>query len=103
MAKGSFFLPVVLLSAIASAHVLDEVSREPKPDFKTAFVGSTLTCFQPYKLVVPAQLVERARLKARLFILLQGSLYDDAKGIINIAPEKEIRKLANKLKTNSIE
>src|ERR1700733_12714552 len=81
VAKGSFFLlPVVLVSANASAQVLDEVSREPKSDFKTAFGGSSLTCFQPSTLVVPARVVERAKLKARLlFILLQDSLYDDAK------------------------
>jgi hypothetical protein len=42
--------------------------------------------------------VQRARLKARLAILLRDSLYDDAKGIVNIARENEIRKLANKLR-----
>jgi hypothetical protein len=104
VAKGSFLLlPVVLVSAIDSAQVLEEVSREPKSDFKAALGGSPLTCFQPPTLVAPAQVAERARLKTRLLILSQDSLYDDAKGIINIAPEKEIRKLANKLKTNRIE
>jgi hypothetical protein len=98
VAKRSFFLlPVVLVSAIASAQVLDEISREPKSDFKTAFGGSALTCFQPSTLVVRARIVERARLKAQLLIILfPDSLYDDAKGIVNIVPAKEIRKLANK-------
>jgi hypothetical protein len=41
--------------------------------------------------------VDRAKLKARLLTLLRDSLFDDAKGIVNIAREKEIRKLANKL------
>jgi hypothetical protein len=31
---------------------------------------------------------------------LRDSLYDDAKGIVNIARENEIRKLASKLKSN---
>ena len=43
-------------------------------------------------------MAERARLKARLANLLRESLLDDAKGIVNIAREKEIKKLANKLK-----
>jgi len=31
---------------------------------------------------------------------LRESLYDDAKGIVNIAREKEIKKLANKLRSS---
>jgi len=31
---------------------------------------------------------------------LHDSLYDDARGIVNIEREKEIRKLANKLKSD---
>jgi hypothetical protein len=46
---------------------------------------------------VPQPLVDRVRLKARLVTLLRDSLFDDARGIVNIAREKEIRKLANKL------
>jgi hypothetical protein len=42
--------------------------------------------------------VARAKVKARLVTLLRDSLYDDAKGIVNIAREKEIKKLANKLR-----
>jgi hypothetical protein len=50
---------------------------------------------QPIRVAQP--LVDRAKLKARLATLLYDSLSDDAKGIVNIAWEKEIRKLANKL------
>jgi hypothetical protein len=46
------------------------------------------------------RLVERAKLKARLRTLLRESLYDDAQRIVNIAPEKEIRKLVNKLSSD---
>jgi len=42
-------------------------------------------------------LVERAKLEARLVALWRESLYDDAKGIVNIERENEIRKLASKL------
>jgi len=33
---------------------------------------------------------------------LRESLYDDAKGIVNIAREKEIKDLANKLKNEKL-
>jgi hypothetical protein len=45
--------------------------------------------------------VARAKVKARLVTLLRDSLYDDTKGIVNIAREKEIKKLANKLRRES--
>ena len=42
------------------------------------------------------QSLERAKLKARLVTLLRESLYDDVKGIANIARGKEmIKKLAS--------
>jgi hypothetical protein len=41
--------------------------------------------------------VAQAKLKAQLATLLRDSLFDDAKGVVNIAREKEIKKLANKL------
>ncbi len=102
VAKGSFVLLfVVFAAAIAGAQMLGQVSGGPEPDFQNAFVGSSLTCSQPHTLVVPPRLVERAKLKARLLTLLRESLFDDAKGIVNIAREKEIKKLANKLRSNN--
>ena len=101
MAPRNFLLlPVVLASAIASAQMLGEVSGGSEPDLKNAFVGSALTCSQTPTLVVPPRVAERAKLKARLLTLLRDSLYDDAKGIVNIAREKEIKKLASKLRSN---
>ena len=98
MAKGSLvLLSVVLASALAGAQVPGGVLGGSEPDLKTAYVGSTLTCTPSYTIVVPRPLLERAKLKARLAALLRESLYDDAKGIVNIAREKEIRKLASKL------
>jgi len=47
------------------------------------------------------QLADRARLKVRLVNLLRLSLFDDAKGIVNIEREKEIKQLASKLKKSS--
>jgi len=49
--------------------------------------------------VIPGPAVRRAKLKLRLLNLLRDSLYDDAKGIVNMAREKEIKKLANELKS----
>ena len=100
MSKGSFLLlPVVLASAFASAQ-MGAVSGQPEPDIENAFVGSSLTCSQTpsRKFVVPAAVFERAKIKARLLVLLRDSLYDDARGVVNIARENEIKKLANKLK-----
>jgi hypothetical protein len=102
VAKGSLvLLSVVLASALASAQVPGGVLGGSEPDLKTAYVGSTLTCSPSYTIVVPRPLLERAKLKARLAALLRESLYDDAKGIVNMPREKEIRKLANKLRSES--
>ncbi len=103
MAKGSFILLFVLASAIAGAQVLGKVSPGPEPNLENAFAGSPLTCSQPHTIGVPPQLAERAKVKAHLLTLLRDSLYDDARGIVNIAREKEIRKLANKLRDDHTE
>jgi hypothetical protein len=47
---------------------------------------------------VPSSHATRDTLRARLLNLLRESLYDDAKGIVNIAREREIKKLANKIR-----
>ena len=101
MAKRIFFLlPVVLGSALAGAQVLGQIPGEPEPDLKNAFVGSPLTCSQqPHTIYVARPVAERARLKARLLNLLRDSLFDDARGVVNIARENEIKKLANKLRS----
>ena len=49
-------------------------------------------------IAVPLEVAEQAKVKARLLNLLRDSLFDDAKGIVNIARENEIKKLANKLR-----
>ena len=101
MAKRSaVLLPVVLASALAGAQVPGGILGGSEPDLKTSYVGSALACSPSYTIVVPRPLLERAKLKARLAALLHESLYDDAKGIVNIAREKEIRKLASKLRSN---
>jgi hypothetical protein len=70
----------------------------PLADEKTAFLRSSPQgCSQPEKLVIPQAVAPRAKLKARLVNLLRDSLYDDAKGIVNAAREREIKNLAHKL------
>jgi hypothetical protein len=93
-------LAVTLAAALAGTEAIGQVSGGPLPDLKVPFVGSALTCSSTAqeKIVVPNALAERANLKARVLNLLRLSLLDDTKGIVNIARENEIRKLANKLK-----
>jgi hypothetical protein len=98
--KGIILLPVVLASALAGAQVLGAVSGGPEPDLTNAFGRSTLTCSQSSTLAIPQRVAEWAKLKARLLNLLRESLFDDAKGIVNIAREREIKKLASKLSGN---
>ena len=100
MAKRNFFLlPVVFASALAGAQVLGQASAVSEPDLKNAFAGSALTCSQQtHTIFVPRPVAERAKIKARLLNLLRDSLYDDARGVVNIARENEIKKLANKLR-----
>jgi hypothetical protein len=77
------------------------MSQASDLDLQASFVGSTLTCPPtPATIRVSPPLVARAKVKARLVALLRDSLYDDAKGIVNIAREKETKKLANKLQIN---
>lgn len=101
MLKTSILLlPVVLASAVAGAQILGQTSGGPNSDLQNAFGGSPLTCSQPTRIVVPSPIVERAKLKIRLLNLLRESLFDDAKGVVNIAREKEIKRLADKLKNS---
>lgn len=98
MAKGSFsLLTVILVSALAGAQV--QASGPADLDIKNAINRSALACTPLNTTIqIPNALVERAKLKARLLNLLRESLFDDAKGVVNIGREKEIRKLANKLR-----
>ena len=101
MAKRNFaLLPVFLVVAFAGAPLLGQAPAGQEPDFKNAYAGSAVTCYQPgpHTIYVPTPIAERAKLKARLVNLLRDSLFDDAKGVVNIARESEIKKLANKLK-----
>jgi hypothetical protein len=98
VAKSIFALPlVVLASALTNAQQMEQIPGEPQLDRPVAFVGSALTCSQTQTIRVPRAVSERAKLKIQLMNLLRESLYDDSNGIVNIAREKEIKKLASKL------
>ena len=99
--KSALLLPVVLVSAFAGAQVLGQAPAEPDIDIRNAFSGSSLTCSEPGRILVPVRLAERARLKVRLVNLLRLSLFDDAKGVVNVQREKEIKQIADKLKKTS--
>jgi hypothetical protein len=91
-------LTLALASTLGVVQATGQTLRDPQPDPAATFAGSPLTCSESQKLLIPHPFAERAKLKAKLSNLLCESLYDDAKGIVNIAREKEIRELANKLK-----
>jgi hypothetical protein len=62
-------------------------------------VSTPLSCTQlDNNVQVPLQLLSGAKLKARLAFLLRLSLDDDAHGVLNVARDKEIKKLAEKLR-----
>ena len=93
------FTPLAVVLAFAISAQASGQMSQASLDLHASFVGSTLTCSQtPATIRVSPPLVARAKVKARLVTLLRDSLSDDAKGIVNIAREKEIKKLANKLR-----
>lgn len=99
MANTRFaLLTLALASTLGVVQATGQTLRDPQPNPATAFAESPLTCSESQKLIIPHPFAERAKLKAKLSNLLRESLYDDAKGIVNIAREKEIRELASKLK-----
>ena len=88
----------VLAFSLFSSQARTQELRDPQPGFASVQDGRTLTCSQPERLRISEPFVRRAKLKLRLYNLLRESLHDDATGIVNIAREKEIKDLANKLK-----
>jgi len=99
VAKISFaLLTMAIASTLFSVQATAQALRDPEFDLAAPFAGRPLTCLQPQRLVISKPFAERAKLKARLYNLLRESLYDNAKGIANIAREKEIKNLASKLK-----
>jgi hypothetical protein len=102
VAKRNFvLLPIVLAFVLAGTSTFGQGPGGQEPEFRNAYSGGSLTCSQQpfHTIYVPPPVAERAKLKARLLNLLRDSLFDDAKGIVNIARESEIRKLASKLKS----
>jgi hypothetical protein len=99
---GVVVLAVGLDFAFISTAAVGQVSGGSQPDLQAPFLGSALTCAQTEseKIAVPNPIAMRAQLKARLLNLLRLSLFDDAKGIVNIKRENEIKKLASELKND---
>ncbi len=103
--KKCFTLLAFAAFAFTSAQSMAQISKETNSQPASNFMGNTLTCTQlpapeseSKTIHVPVSLVERAKVKARLVVLLRDSLFDDATGVVNIAREREIKKLASKLK-----
>ncbi len=101
MAKvPQFVLALVLTCALSPAQTVASLPGESLLDPKAPIAAGAWACprAETQKLLIPRPFVQRAKLKARLLKLLYESLYDDTKGIVNAAREKEIKKLASKLK-----
>jgi hypothetical protein len=93
-------LTVAFASTLFGVQATAQALRDPNLDLAPALVGGALTCSQNQKLLISKPFAERARLKARLIDRLRESIYDDAKGIVNITREREIKNLANKLRSS---
>jgi hypothetical protein len=89
---------VVVVLGLSRLQAMGQAAGDLHSDFQASFIGSALTCSQPEKLTIPKSTAKRARLKAELLNLLRESIYDDSKGIVNLAREKEIANIADKLK-----
>jgi hypothetical protein len=94
-----FLLAVVaLVSTLVGTQEIGQISGGPLLDRAVAVGWSTLRCWrQSLTLQIPDALPERAKDQARLMHIPRASLKDDASGVVNIAREKKIRKLAGKL------
>jgi len=104
--RSFLLLTFVFASTIAYPQTFSDVSETPQPlALDSPLDRGPLACSpqQHQTIVVPGPLIEGAKLKARLLMLLRDSLADDTRGIVNIAREKEIRRLANKLKSSRLE
>lgn len=104
MAKSAIAVLAVSLAAVLlGIQAMGQTSGDQQPVVAASFAGSPLTCSQSpppptERLIVPKSAEKRARLKARLLNLLRESLFDDSKGIVNPAREKEIASLVSRLK-----
>jgi hypothetical protein len=82
----------VAIGQVAMGHVPGDALAEPSPSF-----GNPLACSPAQKLQIPRSVAKRAKVKAQLMNVLRESIFDDAKGIVNLAREREIKDLVNKL------
>ena len=100
MAKISLALFAVALAFVlfAQLQAAAQSIADPRLDLRTPMLGSSLACSQGQtQIIVPQAAAKRARLKAKLLNLLRDSIYDDAKGVVNVARDREISTLVKKL------
>jgi hypothetical protein len=94
-------LAVALASTLFSVQATAQALREPNLDLAAPLVGGNLKCTIPdtVHVHIPQPFAARAKLKARLYNLLRESIFDDAKGLVDMKREKEIKDLASKLRS----
>jgi len=79
-------------------NIRGETLANPQESFAgNAFAGNVMACSQGEKLQVPKAVAKRAKLKAQLMNVLRQSIFDDAKGIVDLARERQMKDLINKL------
>ena len=91
-ALGQVAMGQVTTGPVAMSSMPVDSLAEPNPSF-----GSAYSCVQPQKLQIPRSVARRAKVKAQLMNVLRESIFDDAKGIVNLARDREIKDLVNRL------
>lgn len=91
-AAGQLATGQVATEQAAVVHAPVDSLAEFSPSF-----GGTLSCVQPQRLQIPRSVAKRAKLKAQLMNVLRESIFDDAKGVVNLARERQIKDLINRL------
>lgn len=86
---------VLALGLFGNAEAQPGLGADSPPSLNC---GAVIKAHPVETLQIPVKIFDQAKKKARLSDLLRESLYDDSKGIINIARDKEIRKLANEIR-----
>jgi hypothetical protein len=91
-AAGQVATGQIAVAQEATARAPADSLAEFSPSF-----GNAASCVQPQRLQVPRLVAKRAKIKAQLMNVLRESIFDDAKGVVNLAREKQIKDLINTL------
>lgn len=92
-AHGQVATGQLTLAQVPASQLAAESLVEPKDSF-----GETpAACSEPQRLTIPKAAAKRAKVKAQLLNALRESIFDDAKGIVNLTRERQIKDLVSRL------